>query len=120
MSTIPSYAHPYAKVDVDLGDRAYPIHIGPGLLADAANHLGALVSGRHVVIIADKAVATDHLPMLKETLNPVVSRLDDLTIAGGEGSKSLACFGQVMEDILALGIDRKVMLIALGGGGIGD
>jgi len=120
MSTIPSYAHPYAKVDVDLGDRAYPIHIGPGLLADAATHLGALVSGRHVVIIADKAVATDHLPMLKEALNPVVSRLDDLTVAGGEGSKSLACFGQVMEDILALGVDRKVMLIALGGGVIGD
>jgi len=124
MSNIPPnahpYAHPYAQVDVNLGDRTYAIHIGPGLLADAASHLGALVTGRHVVIIADKAVAADHLPMLKEALNPLVDRLDTLTVAGGEGSKSLACFGQVMEDILVLGIDRKVMLIALGGGVIGD
>ena len=121
MSKSSPYARvPYARVEVDLGDRRHPIHIGPGLLADAATHLGALVAKRHVVIIADTAVVSHHLPLLKAALEPVVDRLDDLTVAGGEGSKSLACFGQVMEEILALQVDRKVMLIALGGGVIGD
>ena len=111
---------PYARVDVDLGQRSYPIHIGPGLLGQADQLLADTIRNRHVVVIADAALADHHLPNLMTALSPSASQVDSLTIPGGEGSKSIACFGQVMEDVLALNVDRNVLLVAFGGGVIGD
>ncbi|MCE2517808.1 MAG: 3-dehydroquinate synthase [Alphaproteobacteria bacterium] len=107
-------------VTVDLGERTYPIHIGPGLLRQADHYIGPLVDGRHLVVIADQAVAGSHMTTLTASLSGLAARLDTITVASGEASKSIACFGQVMEQVLALNVDRKVMLIALGGGVIGD
>ena len=108
------------SVDVDLGARGYPIHIGPGLIARADLYLGDLVDGRHLVVIADVAVADHHLKALVASLSGRAEKLDTITVPSGEASKSIACFGQVMEQVLALNVDRKVMLVALGGGVIGD
>ena len=110
----------YDCVEVDLGDRRYPIHIGPNLIDHADQYIGALVQDRHVVIIADEALTESHLPRLKTSLSNAAQKLDQVIVPSGEASKSIAVFGQVMEDVLALNVDRKVMLIALGGGVIGD
>ena len=111
---------PYQRVDVDLGERRYPIHIGPGLLHQADGLLADVIKDRHVVVIADRAVAGQHLPVLTESLSRKAQKVDSITIDGGEGTKSVTCYGQVMDDVLALNIDRKVMLVAFGGGVIGD
>ena len=108
------------EVAVDLGDRHYPIFIGSGLL-DAADTLVAdHVLGRHVIIISDHAVKDTHGAVLAGSLGRISSRLDHLSVAGGEATKSLASYASLMEDLLALGVDRKTVLIALGGGVVGD
>ena len=116
----PSHKDPYQCVDVALGARGYPIHIGPGLLRQADHLLADLIADRHLVIVADQALAETYLPVLIKSLENTAQKVDALTVAGGEGSKSITCFGQVMEDVLALNVDRKVMLVAFGGGVIGD
>jgi 3-dehydroquinate synthase len=107
-------------VDVDLGDRRYPIHIGPGLIDQASLYIGDLISGCHVIIIADQSISETCLPRLKHAFGTHPSHLDDITVSSGEASKSMGVFGPLMEDILALNVDRKVVLVALGGGVIGD
>ena len=118
--TNPDANAPYSRVDVDLGQRSYPIHIGAGVLGQADQHLNTLISGRHIIIIADQACAETHLPALTLSLEVCAKKIDTIMVAGGEGSKSMACYGQVMEDILALGVDRNTILVAFGGGVIGD
>ncbi len=108
------------QVSVDLGDRQYPIHIGAGLLTDAHKLISDHVKGRHVIIISDVAVIETHGKTLAGSLEGVTGRLDHLSLAGGEGAKSLAGYSSLMEDLLALGVDRNTVIVALGGGVIGD
>lgn len=110
----------YARVDVDLGNRTYPIHIGPGVIEKADEYINSIIKDRHVVIVADVSVTETHLPRLTQAINGQVARLDHVTVPSGEASKAVAVFGQVMEEILSLNVDRKVLLVALGGGVIGD
>lgn len=107
-------------VEVDLGHRSYPIHIGPDLIAGADRLLHDMAAGRHLVVIADAAISETHLPVLMTSLGRIARRLDAVTVPSGEASKSLGQYSELMESLLALGVDRKVMLIALGGGVIGD
>ena len=60
------------------------------------------------------------MPRLGDALDAHALKIDHVTVPSGEASKSIAMFGQVMEDVLALNVDRRVMLVALGGGVIGD
>ena len=110
----------YHRVPVRLRGRTYPIHIGAGLLDNAGDYIGDLVKGRHVVIIVGRRAAHKHLPRLKDALKGYASRLDWIKVRSSESSKSFRTFRRVMEDILSLNVDREVMLIALGGGTIGD
>lgn len=107
-------------VHLSLGHRSYDIKIGPGLLANADRHLEPFITDRHVIIIAD----TNTKPLYQQSLNdkiaPLCRKIDLLNVPAGEGSKSLHHFSELMEDILGLGVDRSCVLIALGGGVIGD
>lgn len=116
---MPTVQDKFQCVDVDLGHRSYPIYIGRGAIDHAGDLVGAMLEDRHVVIIADVAV-TDHLANLTAAIMPLARHVDSITVPSGEASKSITQFGAVMEQILALNVDRKVMLIALGGGVIGD
>ena len=107
-------------VPVSLGARSYDILIGAGLLANAQSHLASFVTDRHVVIIADGHTAPLYQADLADNLMPICRKVDCLSVPAGEASKSLATFSALMEDILALGVDRQTILIALGGGVIGD
>ena len=107
-------------VHVSLGARSYDIHIGPGLLAAADTHLAPFIQDRHVIIIADDNTAPLYQSALAERITPLCRKCDCLSVPAGEQSKSLSQFADLMEDILACGVDRKAVLIALGGGVIGD
>jgi len=105
---------------VGLGTRAYDIHVGRGLIGRADDILGTMLADRHAVIICDAAVAPLHLPSLQAACERACRRVDSVSVPSGEASKSMPVLAGLLEDILALGVDREVMIIALGGGVIGD
>lgn len=105
---------------VGLDDRAYDIVIGPDLLGTADQILGAVAADRHIIIISDETVAGLHLHTLETSLNKCARRLDTVRVPAGEASKSMTMLARVLDDILALGVDRGVLLVAFGGGVVGD
>jgi 3-dehydroquinate synthase len=105
---------------VGLGSRAYDIIIGPGLIDDAAGQLGDIAHGRHIIIVSDATVATLHLDRLKAGLAPAAGKIDSFVVAAGEASKSMRVLATLLDDILRIGVDRSVLLIAFGGGVVGD
>jgi 3-dehydroquinate synthase len=110
----------HTKVHVDLPGRAYDIHIGPGLIADAGTHVAALGGRRHVCIVTDENVASLHLPALKASLAEAGLTTDALALPPGEATKSWAQLERVVEWLLAQKVERKDCVIAFGGGVIGD
>ncbi len=112
--------HDLTSLRVGLDRRAYDITIGNGLIANAHDVLGDIVAGRQVVIVSDSNVAPLHLDNLTTSLERVCRRCDSLIVPAGEASKSMAVLAKLLDDILALGVDRGLVLIALGGGVIGD
>ena len=112
--------HSDSSLTVGLGDRAYDIIVGRDLLTRADNLAAAQLTDRHVIIITDSQVAGYHLDSLASACSRVARRCDTLTITAGEASKSMSVLSVLLEDILALGVDRGVLLVALGGGVVGD
>ena len=108
------------SLTVGLGERAYDITIGPGLIDQAGSILNEISADRHIIIVSDEQVASLHLKRLCNGLLPVVRKLDQIIVAAGEASKSMSVLSQLLDDILAVGVDRSVLLIAFGGGVIGD
>jgi len=104
------------RVTVALGARSYDVEIGRGLLADLGARLEVVLGHRRAVVVADAALAaTPHLATLRQGLDAPV-----LSVPSGEGSKSLAGFATLVEDILALRPDRRTAIVAMGGGVVGD
>lgn len=104
-------------VDVELGARRYPIHIGPGLLQDAPR-LAALAPGRHVLIVSDANVAPHYLSRVEAAF--AGKRVASHIFPPGEQEKTLARFSELMTALTTLGASRDATLVALGGGVIGD
>ncbi|MBQ2263106.1 MAG: 3-dehydroquinate synthase [Loktanella sp.] len=109
-----------AKVHVDLPGRAYDIHIGPGLIAQAGAHLAALGGRRHICIITDDNVARLHLAGLQGALSAAGLTSSALALPPGEATKSWTQLEHVTEWLLAQKVERKDCVIAFGGGVIGD
>ncbi|MEM7314066.1 MAG: 3-dehydroquinate synthase [Planctomycetota bacterium] len=106
-------------VSVDLGDRSYPIEIASGLLADAADRIAGQVKLSKVVVVSDTNVA----PLYAQSLLQALSQVCDatlLTVPAGESSKSVAQLQSLWHDVLAFGADRKSVVVAVGGGVVGD
>jgi 3-dehydroquinate synthase len=109
------------RVRVELGRRSYDIAIGPGLIAGAGAEIGRIAAGRKLVIVTDETVAALHLPALRSALAGAgIDPPPTVAVPAGEGSKSLDGFARTAERILAIGIDRGTVLLALGGGVVGD
>ena len=107
------------KVTVGLGDRGYDIHVGGGMLARAGELLKPHAKGL-VPIVTDSHVAKLHLPALTQALNRAGIESRAIIMAPGEVSKSFAGLERLCGALLDLEIDRKGLVIALGGGVIGD
>nr|WP_086940667.1 3-dehydroquinate synthase [Thaumasiovibrio occultus] len=106
------------RITVNLADRSYPITIGEGLLQDP--QWFAVAKQRQVVIITNEIVAPLYASLLTETLQSIASKVDVLTLPDGEKYKSLDTFNTIMTYLLEQNYGRDVLLIALGGGVIGD
>jgi 3-dehydroquinate synthase len=107
-------------VPVALGERAYDIVIGRGLLASLGARVKALRPGAKVAIVTDEIVAKHHLAGCEASLKSVGIDSTAIVVPPGEGSKNFATFEKVCEAIIAAHIERGDLVVALGGGVIGD
>ncbi|WP_372891471.1 3-dehydroquinate synthase [Rhodosalinus sp.] len=107
-------------VRVELGARSYDIRIGAGLLAQAGAEIAPLLARPRVWIVADAAVADRHGATLAAGLEAAGIAARTLTVAPGEASKSWARLETVVEWLLAERVERRDIVIAMGGGVIGD
>jgi len=101
---------------VALGDRAYDIQLGQGLIAEAATW--AQLAGRRIKLLTDRNVAPLHLAPIRAALG--LDDADVMVIEAGEASKSWASAEQVLDWMLSQKLARDAVLVALGGGVIGD
>ena len=108
------------KVNVALGERAYDIFVGTELIARAADYLEPVLRRPRTAIITDETVAGLHLPALTESLDAAGIRHAHLALKPGEQTKCFAELERVTAFLLEQGIERSDMVIALGGGVIGD
>jgi 3-dehydroquinate synthase len=110
----------YECLRVDLGARSYDILIGDGLLADAALHVAPHLSRNVIAIVTEETVAAHYLEPLRAHLEAAGLQVAHLVLPAGEATKSWAHVQQVVEWLLAEKIERDDLVIALGGGVIGD
>src|SRR4051794_2627646 len=106
-------------VHVPLGDRAYDILIGRGRLNEAGSRARAL-GARAAAIVADETVAARYAEWLAGILGRHDLRTSIVTVPPGESSKSYAMLARVCDAILEARIERGDLVIALGGGVVGD
>jgi 3-dehydroquinate synthase len=107
-------------VDVALAGRAYDIVIGRGLLAGLGERVAALRPGARVAIVTDDVVAKHHLAPAEASFAQAGIETSRIVIPAGEPSKCYPVFERVCEDIIAARIERGDLVVALGGGVIGD
>jgi len=106
-------------ITVGLGERGYDIHVGGGLLARAGELLKPIAKGV-VPVVTDSHVAELYLPRLLDSLRKSGIDARAIVMPPGEVSKSFAGLEKLSGALLDLEIDRKGLVIALGGGVIGD
>lgn len=107
------------QVNVELKERRYPIQIGAGLLADPQSY-APLKSGDKVMIVSNPTVAAHYLATVEQTLRQIGCVVDSVLIPDGEQYKTLASLDLIFTALLEKNHNRDSILIALGGGVIGD
>jgi 3-dehydroquinate synthase len=109
-----------ATVQVALGQRSYDVLIGAGLLARAPELIAARLGAARCAIVTDENVAASHLAPLESGLAALGRHLGTEVLAPGERTKSFPALAGLCERLLAMGLERGGLVIALGGGVIGD
>ncbi len=108
------------KVHVPLGARAYDILIGPGLLGRAGAEIAPLLARPRVAIVTESRVAGLHLAALEAGLEAAGVESEALVLEPGEGAKSWPVLERVVEWLLGQKVERGDVVLAFGGGVIGD
>ena len=118
--TVPGGSADNRTIRVDLADRGYDIIIGNGVLAEAGACVSGLFPGAKAVIISDETVDALHGVTIRNSLDEAGIDHQTVVIAPGEPSKSFDGLQSVVDGVLAGGFERGDVLLALGGGVIGD
>jgi shikimate kinase / 3-dehydroquinate synthase len=108
------------RVEVPLGARAYSILIGPGVLEEAGAEIARIAPGVNCAVVTDARVAPLYLDRLASSLDRAGLRSMSIVCPPGEGAKSYAEFARVADALIEARIERRDVVIALGGGVIGD
>jgi len=101
------------------GFRPYEVVIGPGLLAGIAG-ISEVRPGRAVAVVSDDTVFGLYGAAVVEALGAAGARVGSVVVPAGEASKSFGQLERVLDGLMAQGLDRSSLVIALGGGVIGD
>ena len=104
---------------VALGARSYPIHIDAGLLSRVGELLPPTRSTR-AIIVTNPVVAKHHLAPLRAALSSAGLQSDTVLISDGEAHKDWTTLNTIHTRLLELGAERSTLLVALGGGVVGD
>jgi 3-dehydroquinate synthase len=107
----------HERVDIALGERSYPILIGPRLLEDA-QLLSTHIAARSLLIVTNDTIAPLYLPKLQSALQG--RRVATLVLPDGEQHKTLESFSRILDALVAERMNRDAAAVALGGGVIGD
>ena len=107
-------------VNVDLGSRSYEVRIGQNLIAQAGHQIAPLLHRRKVAVITDDTVAARHLMDLAKAFETAGIAMTALTIPPGESSKGWEQFARCVEWLLEQKIERRDVVVAFGGGVVGD
>ena len=107
-------------VHVDLGERSYDIVIGPGLIASAGAEIAARMPGVRCAVITDRNVAAAHLDALLASLAAGGVDAAPLVLEPGEKTKRFEELIRVCDHVLGARLERGDVVVALGGGVIGD
>jgi 3-dehydroquinate synthase len=107
-------------VAVDLGERSYQVRIGQGLLSRAGAEIAPLLRRKRVAIVTEETVAARHLPTLQAALEAEGIASTALALPPGEGTKNWENLARATEWLLERQVERKDVVVALGGGVIGD
>jgi len=111
---------PVRTVPVALEGRAYDVLIGPGLIDEAGARVAPLFKRPLAAVVMDETVAGLHGPRLRASLAGAGITVREIVIAPGEAAKSFAGLEHVCSALLDLGLERSDLMIAFGGGVVGD
>jgi len=104
-------------INVELGDRSYPIVIGNGLLGGSFD-LTDYIAGPDCLVVSNEMVAPLYLDMLKDNL--AGKTIDTITLPDGESFKTTDTLHMILDKLVDIGANRDITVIALGGGVVGD
>jgi 3-dehydroquinate synthase len=109
------------RLRVDLGERAYDILIGDGLLERAGELLAPILRLPRAVLVTDRHLAeTPHPERLERSLARAGVAVRRVTLPPGEATKGMDQLERLLDDLLAHGAERRLTVIAMGGGVVGD
>ena len=108
------------RIDVGLGERAYPVLIGPGLLAQAGEFIRPLLKRARTAVVTDETVAAAHGAAMSASLMAAGVEAHTIVLPPGEETKSFAHLADLSGRLLDLKLDRGDLLVAFGGGVVGD
>ena len=107
-------------IPVGLEARGYEVLIGPGLVDAAGDHIAPLLKRRRTAVVVDETVNRLHGARLRASLEAAGIETNIIAIPPGEASKSFEGLAQVIDRLLALALDRGDLIVAFGGGVVGD
>jgi len=108
---------PHERIDIPLGDRSYPILIGPHLLEDD-ELLAEYITPRNLLIVTNETIAPLYLRPLEAALKQ--RRIASVVLPDGEQHKTLDTFSRIIDALVSERLNRDAAVIALGGGVVGD
>lgn len=108
------------RVAVDLGARSYEVRIGAGLIDRAGAEIAPLLARRRVVVVTDATVGAAHLARLEAAFAAEGIAVASLALPPGEGTKGWPEFSRTVEWLLEQKVERRDVVVAFGGGVIGD
>jgi 3-dehydroquinate synthase len=109
-----------SAVRVDLDRHSYEIRIGSGTLPSVGRFLSEVTKATHAIVVTDANVDRAHGATVIDAVHGAGIRADRLVVSAGEPSKSMECLSGLWNQMLDVGADRKSVVIALGGGVVGD
>lgn len=110
-----------ATIHIDLAQRSYNIHVGAGLIARAGELIAPFAPSRRVFVVTDRTVAEHHAAALEASLaNAGLELVTTIKLKPGEEAKSYKGLQEVLSKLLKAGVNRRDLVIAFGGGVVGD
>ncbi len=107
-------------VEVELGERSYPIQIGHDILAAAGGEIARHSKSQHALIVTVPAVGRRYAGPLKRSLREAGLKVHRIDVPDGDSSKSLRQLARLYDAFLERRADRSAVVVALGGGMVGD